>query len=145
MKGLLDRGTFKIILREEVPADANILPGRFVLTMKSTEKGEVKYKPRFVIGGHRDKLKQMMVHHTATLQPCSIRLLLALTMAHRFDIWTSDVTQAYLQSASSLIRHVFITKTIPHFELDKDQAPCMDCVSRENFGSRKSTNTTDSN
>eukprot|EP00171_Calliarthron_tuberculosum_P003447 IDg3447t1 len=27
--GLLDRGTFKLILREDVPPDANILPGRF--------------------------------------------------------------------------------------------------------------------
>ena len=54
MKGLLERGTFSIILREEVPKDANVLPGRFVLAIKSAEDGQVKFKARYVIGGHRD-------------------------------------------------------------------------------------------
>eukprot|EP00171_Calliarthron_tuberculosum_P023746 IDg23746t1 len=31
IRGLLERGTFKLILHEEVPSDANVLPGRFVL------------------------------------------------------------------------------------------------------------------
>ena len=39
VKGLFERGTFKVILREEVPADANVLPGRFPLAIKSTEDG----------------------------------------------------------------------------------------------------------
>ncbi len=78
VKGLLERGTFSIILREEVPPDGNVLPGRFVLAIKSTENGEIKFKARFVIGGHRDRMKDLMVHSAATLQPQSIRLLLAL-------------------------------------------------------------------
>jgi len=36
VRGLFDKGTFKIILREEVPTDGNILPGRFVLAIKSS-------------------------------------------------------------------------------------------------------------
>ena len=77
IRGLFDRGTFKVILREEVPTDANVLPGRFILAIKSTEDGEINYKARFVIGGHRDKMKHLMVHNSATLQPQSIRLFLA--------------------------------------------------------------------
>lgn len=82
VKGLLQRGTFKIILREEIPPDGNVMPGRFFLAIKSTEDGEVKFKERYVIGGHREKQKNVMVHTSRTMQPASIRLLLALTEIH---------------------------------------------------------------
>lgn len=64
---LINRGTFKIILKEEIPPDGNVLPGRFVLAIKSTEDKKVKFKARYVIGDHRDKMKNMMVHTTTTL------------------------------------------------------------------------------
>ncbi len=51
--GLLACGTFKVILRKEIPPAGNVLPGRFVLAIKSTEDGEIKIKARCVIGGHR--------------------------------------------------------------------------------------------
>ena len=55
MKSLFERGTFKDILREEVPKDPYVLTVRFLLAIKSTEDVEIKYKVRFVMGGHRDK------------------------------------------------------------------------------------------
>ena len=44
IRNLLDRGTFKDILREDIPSDGNVLPGRFDLAIKSTEDGEIKFK-----------------------------------------------------------------------------------------------------
>lgn len=121
IRNLFRRGTFQIVLKEEVPDDANILPGRFVMTIKSTVDGSIKHKARFVVGGHRDKLKQFMVHSSQTLQPQSIRLLLALATAFGFDIWTSDVTQAYLQSSLPLARDLFLNSNAPELQLTADQ------------------------
>ena len=72
IKNLLERGTFKVILKEELPPDGNILPGRFVLSINSTDDGEIMYKARYVIGCHRDKCKDFMEHSIFTLQPKSI-------------------------------------------------------------------------
>ena len=118
IKRLLDRGTFKVILTKDVSKDGNLLPGRFVLAIKSSEDSMTKYKARYVIGGHRDRLKHMMVHTTSTLQPQFIRLLPALAAIHVFHIWASGVRQAYLQSAEPLIRDFFIKRPVLEFEPD---------------------------
>ena len=117
IRGLLDRGTFHFILREEVPPDGNVLPGRFVLSIQSTEDVQVRFKARYVISAHRDRFKALMVHSAATLQPQSIRLLLALAAIHGLDIWSSDVRHAYVQSSKPLYRALFITNPVPEFEL----------------------------
>ncbi len=62
-----------------------------------------------------------MVHTASTLQPQSIRLQLALSAMHGFDIWTSDVHQSYLQSAAPLARDIFIDKLAPKFKLEQHQ------------------------
>ena len=79
------------MLREEVPSDANVLTGSFVLAIKYSEDGQVMFKARYVIGRHRNRMKDMMVHSGTSLQPQSIRLLLALAAMFGFNIRTADV------------------------------------------------------
>jgi len=96
IEGLIDRGTFPIVLQRDVEYEPNIIPSRFVLAIKKADDGTEAYKARFVLGGHRDKENRSLVHNATTLKQSSIRLLVALATTFGFDI-----NQAYLQSAST--------------------------------------------
>ena len=105
---LMERGTFRVVLEEELGQNPNIISSRFVLSIKHSDTGEVKYKARFVLGGHRDKEKNLIVHNTANIKQSSIRMIMALATILGFDIWSLDVRQAYIQSAAALQRDVYI-------------------------------------
>ena len=84
IRDLIKRGTFKMLMREELPDGANALTARFVLAIKSTTDGQVKYKARHVIGGHTDKMKHYLAYYSQTVSPASTRLLLALAATFGF-------------------------------------------------------------
>jgi hypothetical protein len=119
LEGLIKRGTFKLVLREELGRDPNIVPSRFVLAIKHQENGSELLKARLVLGGHRDRDKSRVVHSATTLKQSSVRLLLALAGMLDFDIWSTDITQAYLQSSSNLQREIFVRPDV--LELDENQ------------------------
>lgn len=116
----LELATFKTTLMEDIPSDGSVLPGQFVPTINSIHDGQVKRKARYVVGGHRDVLKNMRVHSKSMLQPQSVRMLLALSMLSEFDLWTSNVRQAYLQSPEPLGRDMFICNLVRELKL----GPC---------------------
>lgn len=105
---LLQFGTFKAMLEEGLPDGANALTASLVLVIKSNAGGQGKYQARYVIGGHKDKLKHYMVHGVQALQAPSSRLLLALATAHVSEVWTSYANLSYYQSTKPLERRVFI-------------------------------------
>jgi hypothetical protein len=61
--GLIERGTFKLVRRKNAGLHSNIVPGRFVLSIKAADgsasgnSGSEILKARFVLGGHRDRGK----------------------------------------------------------------------------------------
>ncbi len=67
VQDLMSRGTFKVVDRSELPENPNALTPRFVLAMKSNEDDQLRFKARYVIGGHRDKLKHYMIDGAQTL------------------------------------------------------------------------------
>ena len=50
VQDLLRRGTFNVILKEELPDGTNALSTVFVLDVKCKADGQLKYKARYVIG-----------------------------------------------------------------------------------------------
>lgn len=108
IRGLIDRGTWKVVFRREVPHGANIMGGRFVLAIKEGGTDKELYKARYVVQGFRDKMKTSLVHDSATSRQASARVLVGLAAAFEFELFSTDVTQAYLQSATPLQREVYI-------------------------------------
>ena len=83
--------------------------------------GKIRCEARYVIGGHRENLKNYLIHGAQTLQAHSARLLIALASAQCFDIWPSDIKLVYLRSTEPLNRRVFITNPAAEFELNPNE------------------------
>ena len=62
----------------ELPNDADLLAARFVLAIKTDAEGREKYKAWYVVGDHRDNIKNYFVHGSQTIQKSSCRLMLTL-------------------------------------------------------------------
>jgi hypothetical protein len=84
IEGIVDKGTWAVTVSSEVPTGANILSGRFVITIKDIGTNKVIYMARYVVQGHRDKEKTSKVHHNTTARQQSTRLLLGLAATFGF-------------------------------------------------------------
>ena len=122
IKGLLERGTFRIVLKEDIPKGANRLRARYVLSIKDSNTEKEVWKARYIIQGHRDLERDVLIRRSTTIQQKGIRLILAMAAIHGFKLWTTDVAQAYLQSQGQLSRESFIDNPADEFELDTNQA-----------------------
>jgi Reverse transcriptase (RNA-dependent DNA polymerase) len=122
IRGLLARETFKIVSKREIPQVANVLKGRYVISIKDIGTLNETWKARFVIQGHRDIEKDIMVRSSTNVQHRSLRLLFVLCSMLGFQIWTQDAIQAYLQSSGILARDVFISNPQPELELTPEHA-----------------------
>ena len=121
--GLLSRKPFQAVHINTVPREANVLGGRFVLTLKGSETSEEKPKARYVVQGHKDAEKAFVVHNLPTVQQRSIRVLVSLAAVKGFMIFSDDVSQAYLQSDEQLSWEVYIRpkqEDMPFFSMTKD-------------------------
>jgi hypothetical protein len=91
IEGIVDKGTWAVTIRFDLSRGANVLSGRFVITIKDIGTERERYKARFVVQGHRDKDKTSMVHHSTTAKQHSTRLLIGLAAIFGCRICTHDV------------------------------------------------------
>jgi Reverse transcriptase (RNA-dependent DNA polymerase) len=108
MKGLLDKGVFEIVLRDDIPPGANTLSDRYVLAIKDGGTSKERYKARFVVQGHKVLEKKAIVHDASAVSQRGIRLVFALAAIFGWKLWTEDVRQAFIQTAGTLLRNVYL-------------------------------------
>lgn len=108
LDGLIKNKTWKIVCRNEVPSNANILNGRFVLAIKDEGKNKEVWKARYVVEGHRDSMRQSLVHNTTVARQQSTKLVVGIAAIFGFNLFSSDITQAYLQNSEKLMRDVYL-------------------------------------
>ncbi len=85
------RGTWEMILEEDVPEDANFISGSFVITIKNVEAEKPTFKARFVAHNNKDSEKNQLMHDSSIAHQSSVRRLVALAAIMGFDVWTEDI------------------------------------------------------
>jgi hypothetical protein len=105
--GLIARNTWKTVCKRDVRDSANILGGRFILTIKDVNTGNEFFKARQVVQGYKDREKAQLVYNSTTLMQSSTNLILSFAALFRFRVWNQEATQAYTHSALALMRKSF--------------------------------------
>lgn len=118
--GLLDKNAFRVVLKEEIKPVANVLGGRFVLTIKQKNTDQELFKARFVVQGHLDREKELLVHASTTVSQQAVNMLLSLDPIFGFRLRSEYITLAYIQGASKIMGQVYL-KWKPEFQLTDDQ------------------------
>ncbi|EED22642.1 conserved hypothetical protein [Talaromyces stipitatus ATCC 10500] len=107
--GLLERGVFMAVNREDIPPDARIYGFRFVDEVKNKGTNKAFEKSRLVVQAYNDKDKEFVLTQSPTIQRSSQRLILCIGISKdRVWFWIRDVTQAYIQSTTKLNREFYI-------------------------------------
>jgi hypothetical protein len=86
------------VLKSEIPANANVLRGRFVLTIKDSGTDNELFKARYVARVFNDIGKAHLIQNSPVSKAESTRMILSLAAIFGFRISSSDMTQVYIQS-----------------------------------------------
>lgn len=116
--GLLEKGVFQPTPRSKVPKGVRVFRSRFVdeIKNKGTEK-ELK-KSRLVVQAYNDEGKHVVLTQSPTIQRISQRIILSLAAMtnETTGLYLRDISQAYVQSTTTLNREFYI---VPPRELAK--------------------------
>ena len=108
VKGLEHCGVWVKIPKARLPKDANMLGGRFVLTLKRAGTEHETHKARFVAQGFSDRDKDYIIQNITSLRQSSVRMIVSFAATRGYRIFSHDVTQAYTQSDECLTRELYL-------------------------------------
>lgn len=93
-----------MVWKDDTPKDANIIGERCFLSIKNKDLDKEVNKAKYIVQGHKDIEKGVLVHNSANVKMTSIRILLTLAAIFSLKIWSRDVSQAYLQSSENFYK-----------------------------------------
>lgn len=108
MNGLLEEGTFKMVRAKDVPDGTRVFGSRFIDEVKRA--GEMlRRNSRLVAQNYIDEDARRIGTKAPTIQRFSQRTLLSLAVSFpSAELFSRDVTQAYIQATKPLERPFFI-------------------------------------
>jgi hypothetical protein len=114
--GLLEKGVFEVIPKSNVPKGVRIFNSRFVDEIKNKGTEKELMKSRLVVQAYNDDEKHLVLTQSPTIQRISQRIVLciAATSMETTGLYLRDISQAYVQSTTSLNRDFYVN---PPYEL----------------------------
>ena len=120
INGLLEKGVFEVVSISKVPQGIRIFNSRFVDEIKNIGTAAAFEKSRLVVQAYNDYDKEMILTQAPTIQRMSQRLILALSAINpQYGLYLRDISQAYVQSTTSLNRQFYIRPPV-EFGLQSD-------------------------
>ena len=108
LTSLLSRGVFKIVKKDTVPVSERIYGTKWVDTMKTVD-GNTFPKSRLVAQNYNDEGAAEINTKSPTISRTGQRIVLATAaLSPKHELYTRDITQAYVQSESELERPVYL-------------------------------------
>jgi hypothetical protein len=114
--GLLEKGVFKVTPRSKVPKGVRIFNSRFINEVKNQGTDKPVAKSRLVVQAYNDDEKHLVLTQSPTIQRISQRIILCIAAisTETTGLYLRDISQAYVQSTTSLNREFYIN---PPYEL----------------------------
>lgn len=88
-------------LSEETQDKSKILNGKFFIAFKDEGSNKQKQNARLVVEIYKDSMKKSFNHNTSVSRQETTKLLVGIAAVFGFSLFTTDATQAYLQSTEN--------------------------------------------
>ncbi len=107
---LLEKEVFESINKGDVSIDVRIFSSRFVDEIKHSDIEKAFEKFRLMMQAFRNQNKTLVLTQSFTIQRISQRLILCLiaTFYLEMNVYLRNITQTYVQSATSLNRNFYV-------------------------------------
>jgi hypothetical protein len=123
---LLEKEVFESFNKDDVSINVRIFSSRFVNEIKHSDIEKAFEKSRLMMQAFKDQNKTLVLTQSLIIQRISQRLILCLTvMFSHMKLYLRDITQAYVQSATSLNRDFYVQSSSELIKLMRISDKCI--------------------